>query len=361
MQLIICGGNFSFLGSNEDKNKLLKEAAFIPLFDEFLFAEMLKTEEFNYLRTNDAKNKIQNFANWFKDHPNLLNKLLNTELEGIYLKYNISLIILEIDPFDGRIFPLFLSLLQDSTTPDEIRFKGINSWFQKFDELKQTQFLRKYSTRQLSDLVTILRNLNSQYADNQIDNNYFYWIVYRCLNLLPYPQFYQAWHNPLEVSDTTPIGNTSTVQILDLKLLPELLQNDITRDITLRDKVQLVCLDSSQFIDRHNPAVEIYDQMLNLGFSERQNSEPTTLPQLKLDWHSLRRQSDKLLVMVIYNASNQTSELSPQFLDALSKFEGAICVISDNSLTVSLQTFLVNQPDLLGSILGWIKQIILES
>jgi hypothetical protein len=129
----------------------------------------------------------------------------------------------------------------------------------------------------------------------------------------------------------------------------------------LRDKVELICLDSSRFIEPDNPAAEIYDQMLDLGYPERQNGEPTTLPQLKLYWHSLRRQSDKLLMMVLYHASNPSPQFSPRFLDALSKFEGAICLVSDDSLSVSLPTFSPSQPNLVEAILGWIHQTILES
>jgi hypothetical protein len=125
--------------------------------------------------------------------------------------------------------------------------------------------------------------------------------------------------------------------------------------------VQLICLDGSRLIEPNNLAAEIYDQMLDLGCPERPNGEPITLPQLKLYWHSLRRQSNKLLVMVLYHASNPSPQFSPRFLDALSKFEGEISLISDDFLSVPLPTFSPSQPNLVEAILSWIHQTILES
>jgi HEAT repeat protein/energy-coupling factor transporter ATP-binding protein EcfA2 len=221
---------------------------------------------------------------------------------------------------------------------------------------------------QMAGVVTALKNnLSHETWENNRDRFIkCYEIIWKCAQTLSYPEFYQAWHNPPitphpEVPDNNPVGFTPTVQTLDLALLPQLLHTAITADSVLRDRVQLICLDSSRFIEPDNPAAEIYDQMLDLGCPERVNGEPTTLPQLKLYWHSLRRQSDKLLVMVLYHAANPSPEFSPRFLDALSKFEGEIYLVSDESLSVSLPIFLPRQPNLVEAILGWIHKTILES
>jgi hypothetical protein len=100
--------------------------------------------------------------------------------------------------------------------------------------------------------------------------------------------------------------------------------------------------------------------MLNSGCPERQHGEPTTLPQLKLYWHSLRRQSNKHMVMVVYPASNSSPDFSTPFLAALSRFEGAIGLVTDATLSASLPTFSPSQPGLSGAILGWIRATIAE-
>ncbi|WP_445304705.1 NACHT C-terminal alpha/beta 1 domain-containing protein [Microcoleus sp. Pol7_A1] len=51
---------------------------------------------------------------------------------------------------------------------------------------------------------------------------------------------------------------------------------------------------------------------------------------------------------------------SSTFLDALTRFEGTICLITD-SPHPPLQTFSPHDPDLLQTVVNWLKRLYLES
>jgi hypothetical protein len=52
--------------------------------------------------------------------------------------------------------------------------------------------------------------------------------------------------------------------------------------------------------------------------------------------------------------------LSDSFLKALSKFDGAICVVCEQE-DIPLQTFSPGQKDLVAAIVEWIKQVITKN
>ncbi|MFB2967636.1 hypothetical protein ACE1CD_01560 [Aerosakkonema sp. BLCC-F183] len=90
-------------------------------------------------------------------------------------------------------------------------------------------------------------------------------------------------------------------------------------------------MDTHQFIDPENPAPEIYDQMLNQNCPEWQNGYPETMQKLKLYWNYLRRNSENTLFFICYDSTALTptpTGFSLPFLTALSKFDGAICVVT---------------------------------
>jgi hypothetical protein len=160
-------------------------------------------------------------------------------------------------------------------------------------------------------------------------------IIWNCAQNLPYPIFYQAWHHQLttphpEVPETTGVGSTPFTQSLNLADLPKILEARLV-ETQLIDSVQLICIDTSKFIDPNNPAPDIYEQFLDQNCPERPNGEPETLPQLKSYWNQLRRHSDKHPILIFYEdpTSPAAQGLSPTFLDALTRFEGTICLITD--------------------------------
>ncbi|HEY9853368.1 MAG TPA: HEAT repeat domain-containing protein, partial [Leptolyngbyaceae cyanobacterium] len=116
---------------------------------------------------------------------------------------------------------------------------------------------------------------------------------------LPYPDFYQAWHQ-----DT--LTNTATAN-LNLANLPQVLAEAINNQPELCSKVKLICMDTHQIIDPENPAPEIYDLMLNQNCPEWQNGYPETMQKLKLYWNYLRRNSENPLFFICYDSTALTA------------------------------------------------------
>jgi hypothetical protein len=87
------------------------------------------------------------------------------------------------------------------------------------------------------------------------------------------------------------------------------------------------------------------------------------MQKLKIYWNSLRRQSEIPLFFICYDStalSATPTGFSDSFLKALSKFDGAICVVLEQG-NISLPTFSPSQPDLVAAVVAWIRRSILEN
>ncbi|MBD3561495.1 HEAT repeat domain-containing protein, partial [Planktothrix sp. FACHB-1355] len=184
-----------------------------------------------------------------------------------------------------------------------------------------------------------------------------YEIVWHCAQNMTYPDFYKAWHS-----------QTNTVAVTEgfaLSELPEILAEAIENHPELSQVINLICIDGSKFIEPDNPALEIYDQMLDLGCPERENREPETMQELKFYWHSfrrsLKRNSKKQPVLVFYENPQPPAPqgFSDIFLTDLSRFDGAICVVSEQC-HIPFQSFSPSQPNLIADIVAWIAEKIGE-
>ncbi|HBL58292.1 MAG TPA: PBS lyase, partial [Cyanobacteria bacterium UBA8803] len=234
-------------------------------------------------------------------------------------------------------------------------------------------------------LWLVIPALKDYLTDQVYENNFnlyehSYELIWHCAQTLPYPEFYQAWHHsPLtphpEVPKTTGVGFTPESQRLNNAELPSLLRAAINSNSELKDKVRLIGIDGNNFIDTDNPAIEIYCQMLDQNCPERQNGEPETMPKLMFYWHSLQRnlkkESNSTPVLVFYNSrpspsvsvsegTEEEERFSDTFLKALSKFNGAICVVTEQP-DIPLQSFSPSQPNLVEDIVAWICGTIWES
>ncbi len=188
-----------------------------------------------------------------------------------------------------------------------------------------------WSLEQVDDsnlLKYVLISLKAYLADQVREKDFkrfqlCYYVLGHSAQNMSYPAFYQAWHQQEGVEKTT----TPDSQSLNQADLPQTLQSAIANDPQLSQTIHLICIDGSQFIERDRPAAEIYDQMLDQNCPEC-STVPDTMPALKLYWNSLRRNSDKRVVLVFYASS--TDPYSEAFLTDLSKFGGAICVVGAN-------------------------------
>ena len=214
--------------------------------------------------------------------------------------------------------------------------------------------------KQFVQVVNTLKNCpTSNYSDV---------LLWHCAQNMSYPKFYRAWHysqitpHP-EVADIVGVGTNSSTLTLNLENLPQQISIAIDRDVELKDNVRLVCININKIIDRDNPAIEIYDQMLDYNCSEKTNGEPETMPSLKSYWHSLQRNSDKMMVLVFYDSTAlepTCTGFNQSFLNALNTFQGAICVITEQPVG-NLKQFSPNEPHLVDNFVGWIRKLRLES
>jgi hypothetical protein len=217
---------------------------------------------------------------------------------------------------------------------------------------KAAEKLKEISTnKQFAVIKTLKHNFNNS---QQIDD-YYYNLIWHYAQNLPYSDFYQAWHQ-----DT--LTNTATAN-LNIASLPQDLAEAINNHPELCSKVKLICIDTHQFIDPENPALEIYDLMLNQKCPEWPNGYPETMQKLKLYWNSLRRNSENTVFFICYDSTALTptpTGFSLTFLTALSKFDGAICVVSEQG-DIPLPTFSPSQPDLVAAVVAWMRRSILEN
>jgi DNA replication protein DnaC len=204
---------------------------------------------------------------------------------------------------------------------------------------------------------------NEDYKSNLFRYEQIHQVIWYCAQNMTYSTFYQAWHPQEELGKTT----TSDRQTLNQADLPQSLQSAIANDPQLSQTIHLICIDGSQFIERDRPAAEIYDQMLDQNCPEC-DSVPETMLALKLYWSSLKRKSDKRVVLVFYASSTDTTSAkdialpcpySETFLTDLSKFGDRICVVTNQSIDpISLQFFAPSQS--IEDVMEWIRAIATE-
>lgn len=181
-----------------------------------------------------------------------------------------------------------------------------------------------------------------------------YELIWHCAQNISYSDFYQAWQS--ENNQDVPLS-------FKLSDLPDILTEFVGKNENLKNSVQLICVDGSKFIEPENPALEIYDQMLDLGFPERENNEPDTMQELKFYFHRLRRKWERHLIFVFYENPQppEPQGFSETFLDYLSRFDGAICVVSEEAnVPFPLQSFSPSQPNLIANMVAWIEEKIEE-
>ncbi|MEG4344515.1 HEAT repeat domain-containing protein [Microcoleus sp. A003_D6] len=222
-------------------------------------------------------------------------------------------------------------------------------------------------TQQMIGVITALKNCLS---DETWENNWdkyenSYKVISRCAQNLPYPTFYDAWHHPPttphpEVPDTTAVGFTSTTSTLNWQTFPQDIAREINNQAELSNQIQLLCIDSKNFINPDNPAAKIYTQMLKQGCPKCEDSTKT-MADLQTYWDLLLMDSEKSFILVFYNSrGEEATGFSETFLKDLSKFDGNIVIVSENNAD-SLTAFSPSQSDLIGAIVRWICQVVWES
>ncbi|WP_354635317.1 HEAT repeat domain-containing protein [Planktothricoides raciborskii] len=200
---------------------------------------------------------------------------------------------------------------------------------------------------------TVVTTLQPYLNHETYENNFDLWtncykILWKIAQDLPYPDFYHAWHG-----ETSPL-----VQNLELAQLPRNLQTQLS-ETNLNQTVQVFYIDGSKFIG-DDPAKTIYRQMTQQG-GRKIEDKPKNMADLQDYWADLIDENDQPPVLILYqDPSNGTAQgFSETFLDLLTRFDGIICLITDQTHP-PLQTFSPQYPQLIHNIVAWLQRRILE-
>jgi HEAT repeat protein len=209
-------------------------------------------------------------------------------------------------------------------------------------------------TQPMAGVVTALKNCLSDETYENDFNRYekSYEVIWHCAQNLPYPTFYHAWHHP----PTTPHP-----EVPDWQTFLQDIAREINNQTELSNQIQLLCIDSKNFINPDNPAAKIYTQMLKQGCPKSEDGTPKTMADLQTYWDLLLVDSEKSFILVFYNSRGEEAiGFSETFVNDLSKFDGNIAIVSENNAH-SLAAFSLSQSDLIGAIVRWICQVVWES
>ncbi|MDJ0731665.1 MAG: HEAT repeat domain-containing protein [Crocosphaera sp.] len=234
-----------------------------------------------------------------------------------------------------------------------------------------TAFLKVLPTIQEQDLgkqmaeglITLLPEKQMPHVVSQLrdhllekslpDNSPVYQVIWHCAQHLSYQTFREAWHQrslPVKValSSQTPQPETT-----DTLTLFEQLQQRLNKTSNV-ELTQIIWIDSRRFIDPDNPAIDIYDQMLEQGCSAFDHGLPETLSKLRLYWHLLQKNSTKSPLILLFH-DDPNSSLSSHLLKSLAKFNGIIAVITRQESS-ELSVFSPDDPQLSQTLINWLKQ-----
>ncbi|MEA5510592.1 HEAT repeat domain-containing protein [Crocosphaera sp. UHCC 0190] len=212
--------------------------------------------------------------------------------------------------------------------------------------------------KQMPQIVIQLRDSLLKEPDSE--SSACYKVMWHCAQYLSYREFYQAWHQralptPLLSSKNLPKPLIPPVVNSSLTVLEKLGQE--TEKIPQFNSIKLVWIESSRFIDPGNPAIDIYDQMLEQQCQPFEHGLPENLAKLRLYWHLLQRNSSKTQLILLFYDDAHTPHLSTDFLEILGKFKGVIGVISQQTSS-AIPIFSPDDPQLIPTLLEWMtKQV----
>ena len=272
------------------------------------------------------QNAIQNLITIIKDNKN-----------HNYHHIHPAFLLWKIKPGHQEALNAFIDLIREPGTDNVIRSTIIES----FKEIVDKEILTE---KQFQGIVTILKD---SFVKNDFDSYEQYKDCYKfiwyCTQNLSYPNFYQAWYP----------------ENFNFAEFPQLLQDAVNSE-SITPSPLIIFIDRNLFIDSDNPALDIYDKMLNQQCPDWQSTLPDTMQKIKLYCTTLKRNyKQQKLLLIFYETSikGKYKGFSKIFLDALKTFQGKICFVTPYSVDISLKQFSTNQPQskLIAEMLEWIK------
>ncbi|WP_315765952.1 HEAT repeat domain-containing protein [Limnospira sp. PMC 1243.20] len=223
----------------------------------------------------------------------------------------------------------------------------------KFTRIQAADSLGKILTtpEQYAGVVSALKDCLSDetYRDNFKRFAKCYEVIWDCAENLPYPEFYQAWHNLA----ATP---TPFIQQCNLALVPQILNQAIQ---THPLNCQAICIDGSRFSDPSNPALQIYTTLKKAGCPPSPDGKPRTIAELQA--YCEDDLSDHPIALILYE---EPTDPPPQgfdiaVLNKLARFSHPpMAVIVPQRLPeCRLPQFLESDPDLIAHLLQWLQNL----
>jgi len=316
--------------------------------------QIIRTAEKEYIRRQAA----ESLGRIDPGNPNTIDGLLQIirSIEDAYIRnWECGTI------FDLRPYEQVAKSLEkiDPGSPDAIAglLQVIRTTEKKYIHRQAAESLGKTLTtgQQYAGVVTALKDcLNDEVYQNNFDQfETSYQVLWNCVENLPYPDFYQAWHNP----PTTPTAPTPFTQHHNLALLPQSL-NQALQSAHHPPNNQPICIDGSRFSDPTNPALQIYTALKKANCPPI-NNKPHTIAQLQA--YCEDELSTAKIALILYEAPTDPPPqgLDPTVLNQLARFSHPpIAVILPQPLPeCRLPQFLENDPDLIANILQWLQNL----
>ncbi|OAB57490.1 histidine kinase [Phormidium willei BDU 130791] len=219
--------------------------------------------------------------------------------------------------------------------------------------------LRKIlTTRQhYAGVVTALKDcLSDEVCQNDFDRfNKLYEVIWNCAENLPYPEFYQAWHNPPttphpEVTEQTPHSGEQTFAS---PLTWESLQH-----------LPLYCLNADLLADETREreiALTLSELIWEITCPDEDPPEPATPAELRRHLKTLKRRNLLPHRAILFGSETVSTptQPTPELMAFCQKLTGVIAVafLTDDPLEAPLKGFPPNQPNPISAIETWLGEI----
>jgi len=211
----------------------------------------------------------------------------------------------------------------------------------------------------LEQCASVVSALKDCLSDEVYQNNFdlfdeTYKVIWPCAENLPYPQFYQAWHHPVqmthpEVEDNTPAGENATVKSLETQV------TDLCIHLQNRP---IYCLDA-EILETETDTGEIAQTLCELIWKQalpnQQYPEVSNAAQLRRHLNQLQLKLNQPQALLLTNCQHPTPKLTA-FCHKLTNTI-AIAFLTDEPLKTPLKGFPPNQPNLLSAIITWLEEI----
>ncbi|MBO0349004.1 histidine kinase, partial [Phormidium pseudopriestleyi FRX01] len=180
-------------------------------------------------------------------------------------------------------------------------------------------------------------------------------VIWNCAENLPYPEFHEAWHNPLatlhpEVTEQPQGGHNSTVDSLETQPI----------DICLQlQNLPIFCLDATILTDETDPS-EIAQTLCQIiwekAFPDKDYpKEVTTASKLREQLKPLKLSQNLPKLPILITHCHPRTELIV-FCRKLTNLV-AIAWLTDHPLEAPLKGFPPHQPNLISAIETWLEEI----